>query len=46
MLNLKVDDQLFAAYIFYAGILIFKTSMMSFLTARQRMKNRVSSLKI
>lgn len=41
MINLKVDDQLFAAYIFYAGILIFKTFMMSFLTARQRMKNRV-----
>ncbi|XP_068737464.1 microsomal glutathione S-transferase 1-like [Montipora capricornis] len=41
MVTLTVDERLFAAYIFYGGILVLKTFFMSFLTGRQRMKNHV-----
>lgn len=42
MVTLTVDDRLLAAYVFYGSILMLKTSLMSFLTARHRIKNKVS----
>ena len=41
MVALNLDDRLLAAYIFYGSILVLKTFLMSFLTARQRIKNKV-----
>ena len=39
---MTVDDRLLAAYVFYGSILMLKTSLMSLLTARHRIKNKVS----
>ena len=41
MVALNGDDRLLAAYIFYGSILVLKTLLMSPLTARQRIKNKV-----
>ena len=41
MVALNLDDRLLATYIFYGSILVLKTFLMSFLTGKQRIKNKV-----
>ena len=41
MVMLKLDDDLLSAFIFYGCLLGMKTAIMSFLTARHRLKNKV-----
>ena len=38
---MNVDQDLFSAYAFYAGVVTLKMLIMSFLTARQRFANGV-----
>ena len=38
-----IDDEVFAAFAFYGGILAFKMAVMGPLTARQRVRKGVSS---
>merc|ERR1712026_432270 len=40
-MSMKVDQELFQAYAFYAGIVTAKMLVMSFLTARQRFRTGV-----
>ena len=40
-MSLNVDKELFEAYAFYAGVVLLKMVVMSFLTARQRFKHHI-----
>lgn len=41
MVTLSVDDHFLSAYLFYGAILMLKTWVMSFVTARHRIANKV-----
>ena len=41
MVPLSVDDRFLSAYLFYGSLLMLKTWVMSFLTARHRIQNKV-----
>ena len=43
MMELKFDDEVFRVYALSIGVLIAKFLLMSFLTARQRFANLVST---
>ena len=41
MVKITLDDRLLAAYLFYGSILMLKTWVMSLLTSRHRLVNKV-----
>ena len=46
MVTLSIDDHFLSVYLFYGAILLLKTWIMSFLTARHRIANKVRKLVI